>query len=193
MFANSIPKEDIKNLPLIKFTGKIHMVDNEDSLKEALDIIRKQEIVGFDTETKPTFTKGEYNHTSLIQLSTLGDAFIIRIKDMGITNPMKSVLEDAGILKVGISIRDDLKELKAVRSFRPGGFLDLNDIAKDLGITQIGMKSLTGIFLNARISKSQQTSNWESKDLSDSQLSYAATDAWVCIKIYKMLLDKGVI
>jgi ribonuclease D len=193
MFANSIPKEDIKHLPLIKFEGTIHTVETMEALDEALKIIRTQEIMGFDTETKPTFTKGDYNHTAIIQLSTMTDAFIIRISEIGIPDQLKDILEDQGILKVGISIRDDIKELKAMRAFKAGGFLDLNEVAKELGITQIGMKSLTGIFLKARISKSQQTSNWETKELSPGQLSYAATDAWVCIKIYRMLMDKGVI
>lgn len=193
MFPSEIAKEDIQNLPLIRFGGKIHLVDSEKALLAALQLLEHEMILGFDTETKPTFNKGEYNQTALIQLSTLTDAFIIRIKDLGISNPLKNLLEDPDVTKVGISIRDDLKDLKKCRNFRPGGFVDLNDVAGELGIRQIGMKSLSGIFLKSRISKSQQTSNWESRELSNGQLSYAATDAWVCIKIYKMLLDKGYI
>ncbi|REE01034.1 3'-5' exonuclease [Marinoscillum furvescens] len=193
MFPSEIAKEDIKHLPLIRFGGKIHLVDSEKSMLAAMQLLEHEMILGFDTETKPTFNKGEYNQTALIQLSTLTDAFIIRIKDLGISNLLKNLLEDPDIVKVGISIRDDLKELKKCRNFRPAGFVDLNDIAGELGIRQIGMKSLSGIFLKSRISKSQQTSNWESRELTTGQLSYAATDAWVCIKIYKMLLDKGYI
>ena len=106
---------------------------------------------------------------------------------------LKNLLEDREVLKIGISIRDDIKELKKLRPFRPGGFIDLNDIAAELGITQIGMRSLAGIFLKGRVSKSQQTSNWESKELTAGQLSYAATDAWICTKIYTMLQQKGYI
>ena len=191
MFPSQIPKEEIKNLPLMKFSGKIHLINTEAELFEAIKVLQNETFVGFDTETKPTFNKGEYNQTALIQLATLHNAYIIRVKELGISNILKNYLEDRDILKVGISIRDDLKELKKMRPFRPGGFIDLNDIAADLGITQIGMRSLTGIFLKGRVSKSQQTSNWESKELTTGQLSYASTDAWICAKIYTMLDQKG--
>tara|TARA_B100001245_G_C22851019_1_gene409108 strand:- start:623 stop:1204 length:582 start_codon:yes stop_codon:yes gene_type:complete len=193
MFPSHIPKEEIKHLPLMKFSGTIHLIKSEEELNDALKVLLREPFLGFDTETKPTFNKGEYNQTALIQLSTMTDAYIIRVKDLGINNPLKNLLEDREVLKVGISIRDDIKELKKLRPFRPGGFTDLNDIAADLGITQIGMRSLAGIFLKGRVSKSQQTSNWESKELSAGQLSYAATDAWICTKIYTMLSQKGYI
>lgn len=191
MFPSQIAKEEIKELPLIRFEGMIHMVDSEESLKTAIEALNQEKVLGFDTETKPTFNKGEYNQTALIQLSTLDNAYIIRIKEMGIPNLLKNLLEDRSIQKVGISIRDDLKELRKIRPFRAEGFVDLNGIAAELGVTQIGMRSLTGIFLKARISKSQQTSNWEARELSPGQQLYAATDAWVCIKIYDMLQEKG--
>ena len=148
--------------------------------------------IGFDTETKPTFNKGEYNHTALIQLSTMEDAYIFRIHELGFNGELKNLMEDDRIEKVGISIRDDLKDLKKMNAFQPGGFIDLNDIAKELGITQIGMRSLTGIFLESRISKSQQTSNWENEELSSGQQTYAA-HRWPgsALKIYQMLEQKG--
>ncbi len=191
MFPSQIPKEEIKSLPLMKFSGKIHLINTEAELLEAVKILQKEPFVGFDTETKPTFNKGEYNQTALIQLATLNNAYIIRVKELGINNVLKNFMEDRDLLKVGISIRDDLKELKKTRPFKPGGFIDLNDIAAELGITQIGMRSLTGIFLKGRVSKSQQTSNWESQELTTGQLTYAATDAWICTKIYTMLDQKG--
>lgn len=191
MFASSIPKEEIRNLPLIKFDGTAYVIETDEQLKAAMQRLSQESVIGFDTETKPTFTKGEYNHTAIIQLSTLEEAYIIRINTLGISDVLCRLLEDENILKVGISIRDDLKELIVLREMQLAGFVDLNDIAKDLGITQIGMKSLTGIFLGARVSKSQQTSNWETKELSAGQIAYAATDSWICIKIYQMLLERG--
>lgn len=193
MFPSSIPKEDIRHLPLIRFDGHIHVVDTEESLLEMIGNLKKERVVGFDTETKPTFNKGDYNTTALLQIATLNDAYLIRIKKLGVPTVLKNLLENEELKKVGISIKDDLKELKQYRSFRPHGFVDLNDVAKDFGITQIGMKSLSGIFLKSRVSKSQQTSNWELAELSQGQKMYAATDAWVCIKIYKMLEKKGYI
>lgn len=191
MFASSIAKDQIRHLPLIKFDGETHLIETPEALAEALSILRKESVLGFDTETKPTFTKGAYNNTAIIQLATMTDAYLIRINELGISDSLKCFLEDESIKKIGISIRDDLKELQAIRPVDTAGFVDLNDIAKDLGITQIGMRSLVGIFLNSRVSKSQQTSNWEVKELSQGQILYAATDAWVCIKIYRMLDEKG--
>tara|TARA_A100001015_G_scaffold320421_1_gene446711 strand:+ start:2890 stop:3471 length:582 start_codon:yes stop_codon:yes gene_type:complete len=191
MFRSSIPKEDVRQLPLIKFEGTIHVLDTPESFRKAINQLRKENCIGFDTETKPTFKKGDYNHTALVQLSTMDDAYIFRIHELGFNGILKDLMEDDGIEKVGISIRDDLKDLKKMNPFKPAGFIDLNDIAKDLGISQIGMRSLTGIFLESRISKSQQTSNWENEELSAGQQTYAATDAWVCLKIYQMLEQKG--
>jgi ribonuclease D len=191
MFASSIPKEKIRTLPLLKFGGKIHLIDSMEGLHEAIAALNKEKILGFDTETKPTFRKGEYHQTALIQLSTCDDAYLFRINQLDIPQPLINFLENPEIQKIGISIRDDLKELNQIKKIDLQGFIDLNDVAGDLGITQIGMRSLTGIFLESRVSKSQQTSNWEAQELSPGQLTYAATDAWVCIKIYSMLRDKG--
>ncbi|MFY0606024.1 MAG: 3'-5' exonuclease domain-containing protein 2 [Cyclobacteriaceae bacterium] len=193
MFASSIPKEEVKKLPLIRFEGNIHMIDTLEKLDEIIPILQNEKALGFDTETKPTFTKGAYNHTALIQFSTLTDAYLIRINLIGMPDNLVSLLEDPAVTKIGISIRDDLKELRAIRRYESQGFVDLNNLAKDLGITQIGMRSLTGIFLASRISKNQQTSNWENEVMTTGQQYYAATDAWVCLKMYLMLKEKGAI
>ncbi len=193
MFATSILKEEVRKLPLIRFEGSIHLIDTKEKLDEIIPILQNESVLGFDTETKPTFTKGAYNHTALIQFSTLKDAYLIRINLLDIPNNLKNLLEDSSVTKIGISIRDDLKELRAMREFNPQGFIDLNSVAKELGITQIGMRSLTGIFLSSRISKSQQTSNWENQEMTSSQQFYAATDAWVCLEMYLLLKEKGAI
>lgn len=193
MFPTEISKENVQQLPLIKFEGRIHLVNSQKDLAKVLEEIASFKVFGFDTETKPTFNKGEYNPTALVQLATPSDAYLIRILDMGITNQLKNFFEDRSTLKVGISIRDDIKDLQKLRPFNPEGFIDLNDVARDLGIRQIGMKSLAGIFLQARVSKTQQTSNWEVEKLSNGQQMYAATDAWVCHEIHQLLLNKGYI
>lgn len=193
MFPSSIPKEEIQHLPLIRFQGKIHLIETEKALNEAIRSMSKQKTWGFDTETKPTFIKGDYNHTALLQFATIQEAYLIRVSLLGIPKRLKSFLEDPEYKKIGISLRDDLKDMRKLEPFSPEGFIDLNNIAKELGIVQIGMRSLTGIFLQSRISKSQQTSNWENSELSAAQQSYAATDAWVCFKIYKLLDEQGYI
>jgi len=191
MFPDQIEKSDLQQLPLIRFEGDIQVIEKPEDLDNVLEIVGRESILGFDTETKPTFTKGAYNHTALIQFSTLEQAFLLRIHRFGIPDRLKKILENENILKIGISLRDDLKDLKKVRPFKPAGFVDLNNIAKELGINQIGIKSLTGIFLERRVAKNQQTSNWENHKLTPAQKRYAATDAWVCMKMYDSLLQRG--
>ncbi|MFT6868275.1 MAG: ribonuclease D [Cyclobacteriaceae bacterium] len=186
-----ITKDEVKNLDLIRFEGDIEIIDTADDLRELLLKLGREEYLGFDTETKPSFTKGEYYAPAILQLSTLEAAYLIRLKKTGFTNALIDFLEDGSIKKIGISIRDDLKDMQKVRTFNPGGFIDLNVIADRLGIRQIGVKSLTGIFLEKRVSKSQQTSNWENQDLTPAQQNYAATDAWICLHMYITLQFRG--
>ncbi|MBV6645369.1 MAG: 3'-5' exonuclease domain-containing protein 2 [Cyclobacteriaceae bacterium] len=191
MFRTSIPKDRIQHLPLLHFKGKINVVTEEKELKKALNICQKAEYVGFDTEKKPTFHKGHYNPTALVQLSTMESAFLIRLNHLGFHPLLKTFFQESETLKIGISISEDIRELEQMDNFEASGFVDLNNIAQDLGIEDIGVKKLAAIFLEHRISKNQQTSNWENEILTPAQQRYAATDAWICTKIYKTLADKG--
>lgn len=186
-----IPKEEVLTLDIIRFPGKVVIVDDPEELEELLILLSKEAYLGFDTETKPSFKKGEYHNPAIIQISTQETAYLIRIQKTGFTNAFKLFFENKSVIKIGISIRDDLKDMRKVREFEPGGFIDLNNVAGRLGITQIGVKSLTGIFLKRRVSKGQQTSNWENEILTEKQQNYAATDAWICLEIYSWLLERG--
>jgi len=192
-FAEHITKEDIQQLPLVAFEGEIHIIDTPEKCTEAVSHLRRHECLGFDTETKPTFVKGEYNPTALIQLSTAEEAYLFRLNKLGYPNSLFGLMEDPSITKLGISILDDLKDLKKLRSFTPQGFTDLNHTAKDLGVEHIGVRKLAAIFLEQRISKNQQVSNWENEELTSGQQRYAATDAWICLEIYRQLEQKGYI
>ena len=167
------------------------MIETESAFDEALAELQQHNILGFDTEKKPTFRRGDYNPTALIQLSTIDDAFLFRLNKIGYPPELFDFLADPNILKLGISIDDDLKELQKLGEFEPGNFTDLNSISKELGVKHIGVKKLAAIFLNHRISKGQQTSNWENEVLTESQQRYAATDAWICVKIYNTMVEKG--
>jgi len=184
----SISKEELKLLPLLQFDGEIIPITNKDSLEEALKELSEYPIIGFDTETRPAFKKGEYHPTSLVQLATDDKCFLIRTLKTGITRPLIDFFENNHILKIGIALHDDLKDLKKIKHFDPMGFIDLNVTARGMGMDNIGAKNLTGIFLKHRISKNQQTSNWENQILTDAQQIYAATDAWICLKVYEELL-----
>lgn len=179
-----ITKDIIRELPLLQFEGRIHIVDSKEKSVAARKELQDQNRLGFDTEKKPTFVKGDYNHTSLVQLSTRTDAYIFQLKKTGFTADLKALLEDATIEKLGVSISDDLKELNKISPFNPAGFTDLAQSAKENNIPYFGLRNLTAFFLGRRLSKGQQVSNWENPTLTKPQQLYAATDAWVALGIH---------
>lgn len=189
MFAESIENDEILKLPKLSFPGEIRVINSEEELKQWLPVLTKKTIIGFDTETKPSFSKGKTNSIALLQLSTDQIALIIRVKNTGIPNSLLKLLQNKEILKIGAAIHDDIKALQKVRSFIPGGFIDLQNFVKDKGIESKSVRKLAAIVLNVRVSKSQQLSNWESDTLTDAQLQYSAIDAWVCSEIYKKLIE----
>lgn len=187
MFVPLITKEQLRELPLLQFKGKIHVIDSPVELRAHIGNILSQEVLGFDTETKPSFKKGKVNRVALLQLSSAEEAYIFRLHHLGLQDELMQILSEASIVKVGAAIRDDIKHLCKIRPFQPGGFVELQDYVKKFGIENSGLSSLAGIVLNCRISKSQQLSNWETEKLSDAQMLYAATDAWACREIYLKL------
>jgi ribonuclease D len=186
-----ITKEEINELPLWKFEGEITVLENDKDWEEVIPKLWKADILGFDTEAKPAFKKGVYNPVSVIQLATDDEVFIIRNLLCGFPGDLVRIFEDPSIIKVGAAIRDDLKDLQKLRKFKPEGFEDISTIASENGVRQIGAKNLTAIFLKKRISKAQQTSNWEREQLTQAQLDYAATDAYLGLKVYEEFLKLG--
>jgi len=173
--------------PLIKFPGKIAVITSRESEDEALKELSTESLVGFDTETRPSFKRGEFHHVALIQISTNTKAFLFRINQYGLSSAMTGFLEDDRVTKLGVAVRDDLGALRKIRDFEPGSFVDLSSKAQTLGILKTGLRNLSKLLLASRISKNQQTSNWERDQLTDSQMVYAATDAWICLKLQKKL------
>jgi len=182
-----ITNEGIQKLPLIAFGGAIHVIDTQEECGKALSKLRDEDTIGFDTETKPAFLKGEYNPTAIVQLSTDAHAFLFRLQKIPNLSPLYRLLEAPSVIKPGISITDDLKGLNRITSFTPRGFVDLNNTARAAGIKYMGVKKLAAVCLGGRISKGQQTSNWENETLTTAQQQYAATDAWICLAIYNKL------
>jgi ribonuclease D len=185
IYKETISKEELEELPLHSFEGDIMIVDNKDKMREAVNYLSQFPFIGFDTETKPSFKKGEINHVALLQLSTEERAFLFRLNRQDLSRKVISILSNPLILKAGIAIRDDVKVLQAKKKFVPAGFVELQDEAKNRGINCFSLKKLSGIVLGIRISKAQQLSNWEAGELTEAQLRYAATDAWISYKIYE--------
>lgn len=186
-FQDTITVEEIQDYELSWFKGEIAVIDNLEAFKKVMPELRREKILGFDTETRPSFRKGHRNKVSLIQLSTGRLACLFRINKIGVPEELTAILADPGVVKAGVAIHDDIKVLKKIRKFEPNGFVDLQKFVKDFGIQASGLKKLTAIVLGFRISKRQQVTDWEAEELSEPQQVYAATDAWVCREIYKKL------
>ncbi|MBR0246375.1 MAG: 3'-5' exonuclease domain-containing protein 2 [Bacteroidales bacterium] len=190
MYKISVSPEEIGALELASFPGVIEVIDTDgDAFHRALRYLKRQRVLGFDTETRPTFTPEQHsNGTALLQLSGSGKAYLFRLKTLGLPRPLAAILANPSITKVGAATLDDVKGLQKITKFAPKGFVDLQNIVWEYGIRDKSVKKMTAIILGVKISKAQQLSNWEAEHLSDSQQRYAATDAWVCREMYLKLI-----
>jgi len=187
MFESEISKEEVAGLELIQYEGPIHVIDSMEAFEQEIGQIARQPVLGFDTETRPSFKKGKVYPTSLIQISSLEQAWIMRVSRIGYPGKLLELLSGEIPLKIGLGLQDDLRRLRADFQFEPRGFLDLQQYVQAFRIDEKGLKKISGIVLSRRISKSQQVSNWDADVLSEAQLRYAATDAWICLMIYNSL------
>ena len=188
-FASRIEPDELNSLPLRSFEGVIHVITNTGEAEEAIRRLSFSKIVGFDTETRPTFKKGKLNPVSLLQLATRNEAFLFRMNSLGHHPGLGRLLTQSAPLKIGAAIHEDIRALRVVYPHQTNGFIDLQDIVKNYGIDNIGVKKMAAIVLGFRISKSQQLSNWEAETLTGAQMVYAATDAWVSLEIYLKLIQ----
>jgi len=186
-YRKIITKEEISILELDKYAGEIVLVETKNTLAKACKEILECKIIGIDTETKPSFRKGQTNSVALLQIATDKKVYIIRLKLVAMSKELASIFSNEDIVKVGIAVRDDLKDLKKLKAFDEKSVVDLNVLAPKLGFESIGAKKLSALVLGIRISKRQQVSNWESAELTQAQITYAATDAWICREIYLRL------
>jgi len=184
----SISNDELAELPLASFEGVIHVIEKIEDLDRALKYLSNQSILGFDTESRPSFKKGQIFPVSLLQLATSDQAFLFRINKIGLPAGLIKILASPKILKIGVAIRDDVKILQRIVHFKPSGFIELQDLVKEYSIENFSLKKLSAIVLGFRISKSQRLTNWDADDLTEQQLIYGATDAWVSTEIYKQLL-----
>lgn len=176
--------------PLFKFLsfpGKIHLINTDQELSRVVDELAAAKELGFDTETRPAFKKGEVYQVALLQLSTETDAYVVRLHHIQQFEIFKKVFEDQNVVKVGVAIRDDLKQLQKRFQFKPENFIELQDLAKTKGLKNFGLKGMTEEVLNATITKGPKTTNWEALELTDRQIMYAATDAWIGLKLYQKI------
>ena len=181
-------KKKIPTLSRVIFPGRIIVVLNEREADKAVDYLLNAELLGFDTETKPSFRKGHQNTVALLQVSTNDTCFLFRLHRTGLCPSIKKLLETTKVRKIGLSWHDDILSLKKCGEFQAKGFIDLQDHMKELGIEDTGLAKLYANIFGQRISKREQLSNWEADVLSEKQKAYAATDAWACVMLYKEYL-----
>jgi len=179
-----ITKAEINELPMQSYEGPIHLFNTPEEAEAAAQKLLKETLLGFDTETRPAFRKGESYDPSLLQLATESEVYLFQIQQCGLTPSLLQVLSNAEIVKAGVALDRDVSELKEMARFEPAGFVELATYAKQAKIKNLGLRGLTAILFGFRISKKEQVSNWARKELTESQQVYAATDAWLGRKIY---------
>ena len=187
-FIDKISNEQTALLPAVEFRGEIRIVEHERDIAAACQTLAEQPVIGFDTETRPSFRPGVTFRVSLLQLSTPTVCYLFRLNKSPLAKPILQLPEDRRLLKIGADVAGDLRSLRQIRHFRDGGFVDLQGIAPEWGIGEKSLRKLSAIVLGRRVSKAQRLSNWEAATLTDKQQLYAATDAWVCTRIYEQLL-----
>ena len=176
--------EEINALPIRSYQGPIHFIREEDEIPAAVERLKTERVLGFDTESRPAFNRGETHPVALLQLGGEGYVYIFRLLDTGLTDELIELLADECIVKAGVAPHDDIKDLQALRYFEPGSFVDLSSGSKNVGMQHHGLRGLAAILLRFRISKSMQRSNWAADPLTEKQIRYAATDAWLSRELF---------
>jgi len=190
MFKTKITKDEVNLLPVVIFEGKITLVDELSKIDPAIAELRRSPVVGLDTETKPSFTRGTHHKVSLVQISTLDHCFLFRLNKTNFPPALADFLADESVKKIGLSLRDDFSGLNKHQVFKPANFVDIQTIAQSYGIMELSLQKVYAILFGKKISKSQRLSNWESPELTEQQQRYAATDAWASLQIYLQLMTE---
>ena len=180
-----LSKNEINSLPQIKFNGNVEVLSSNDNVQAAVNYLMNYDLIGFDTETKPTFVKGPLNPPSIMQLACIDKVYIFQLDNESLYKKLFPILSNENITKCGVSVDRDLIELMYLSPFDPLSFVDLGNIARDNDVPHHGLRGLVAMFLKHRISKGAQISDWSKTVLSQSQITYAATDAWISLKLFE--------
>lgn len=185
---NKFDKAVINSLPLVSFPGKITVVLNEYEAERAVDFLLSCDILGVDTETRPAFRRGQNHKVALLQVATRDQCFLFRLNHLGMPESIIKLLSNTTVPMVGLSWHDDLMSLHRRGDFKPGWFIDIQDIIGNLGVEDKSLQKLYANLFGEKISKRQRLTNWEADVLTEKQKEYAAIDAWACINLYEEIL-----
>ncbi len=191
--ARAISREDMATLPIRRYEGEVCLVTTPQEQARALADLRQESVVGFDTETRPSFSKGESHPTCLVQAATASAVYLFQLRQPEVFQIVAELLAEPRIVKAGVALAHDLRSLKLVFPFVEKNVLDLGVVARRCGLEQTGLRNLAGIFLGYRVPKGNRTSNWAAAQLSAQQITYAATDAWVCRELFLRFQNLGLI
>ncbi len=184
MHKHTISKSEINNLPVKAYTGSVHLIDSDKKMVASSEALRGEKVLGFDTETRPAFKKGESYAPSLVQIAASDRVYVFQLRHITEHKLLIDILADKKVLKAGVAVDDDIKKLNDISAFRPAGFVELAKLAAGAGIKNAGIRGLAALLFDFRISKGKQCSRWDAKTLTPAQITYAATDAWVCRDLY---------
>lgn len=184
----SITKQQLSELPEVKYPGKVILVDSAAKSRSALMYLNRINQVGFDTETRPSFQKFRHYNVSLAQISAGDECFLFRLKQIGSLDGFMRFLENPDVQKIGLSLKDDFLSLAKLAEFNPQGFVELQSFVKNYSIADNSLQKIYGVIFSQRISKNQRLTNWEAQELTENQQHYAAIDAWACQRIYNHLI-----
>lgn len=192
-FKPDLTKDDINEYPLFKYDGEVVLVESEETLEDVLPALLAERVLGFDTETKPTFQKGKMHDPALVQLAAFDKVYLFPLKKIPLDHRLAGLLAAPGIIKAGVAIADDVRFLQNLYAFQPAGLVDLSCIARKNNIGVFGLRGLAACLLGVRISKTARCSNWGNSRLSAQQVVYAATDAWISRQIYMKAEELGMV
>lgn len=184
LYPSHILESELKALPLAKCPVPVHVITDKEEARKAIAKIRRHEVIGIDTETRPSFTQGVRYEVSLLQIATPTDCYLFRLNHIGFSVALANLLSDEKILKIGLSLSDDVRCLRRLRPFEPGSFVELQKLCFGYGIRELGLQKIYAILFKERMSKASRMSNWEAKELSPAQIHYAALDAWAALRIF---------
>ena len=188
LLVNKYEKTALASLKRVVFNGRIEVIYTVTQAERAVDFLLSQPLLGFDTETRPAFSKGQHYKCSLLQVSTPNICFLFRLNSIGMCPAIVRLLSDRQVTKVGLAWNNDLLGLHQLGDFEAGSFVDLQYLVKEIGIEDQSLVKIYANLFGERISKAERLSNWERDILKDSQKLYAAIDAWACVKIYEEVM-----
>lgn len=171
--------------------GPVKVLDKREEMEAVVKRLLREDVLGFDTESKPVFHKGGFQTPALVQLADKQCVYLFQIFHGGL-DILLPLFEAGHVLKAGVAVDGDVEGLQRVLPFTPAGFLELTERTKPLGYKNGGLRALTAMMLGGCLFKPKKLtmSNWTKPKLDHRQVSYAATDAWIGRELYLRVLDE---